>query len=67
MKKHKGRHLVGFDDDADDANEKSTGCSVPVLRVCGNVSNGHAAAHGGGAFNCRFGSKFKADFHMGMH
>jgi hypothetical protein len=47
----KGRHLVGSDDDADYANEKSTGCSVPVLDVYGNLGNGHAA-DGGGILNC---------------
>ena len=30
----KGRDLVGSNDDTDDANEKGTGCSVPVLTVC---------------------------------
>ncbi len=63
----KGRHLVGSNDDTDDANEKGTGCSVPVLSVSGNVGNGHAADHADGAFYCWFGSKFKADLHMGMH
>jgi hypothetical protein len=58
----KGRHLVGFDDDTDDANEKSTGCTVPVLSMRGGVGNGHAADNGNGAFNCRFGCKFDADF-----
>jgi hypothetical protein len=37
----KGRCLVGSNEDADEANEKSTGCSVPVLTVCGNVGNEH--------------------------
>ena len=46
----KGRHLVGSNDDTDDANEKGTGCSVPVLSMCGDVGNGHAADHGNGAF-----------------
>jgi hypothetical protein len=59
----KGRHLVGSDDDTDDADEKSTGCSVPVLSVHGNVGHGHAADNGNGAFNCRFSWKFKVDFH----
>ena len=63
----KGRHLVSSNDDTYDANEKGTGCSVPVLSVCGNAGNGHAADHGNGAFYCWFGSKFEADFHMGMH
>jgi hypothetical protein len=66
MSSAKGRYLVGSNDDTDDANEKSTGCSIPVLSMCGNVGNGHAADHRNGTFNCRFGSKFKADFHMGM-
>ncbi len=35
----KERCLVGSNDDADDANEKSTGNSVPVLGMCGNVGN----------------------------
>ena len=61
----KGRHLVGSNDHTDDANEKGTGCSVPVL-MCGNVGNGHTADYGNGAFDCWFGSKFEADFHMGM-
>jgi hypothetical protein len=30
----KGRHLVGSNDDADDADEKITGHSIPVLGVC---------------------------------
>ncbi len=42
----KGRCLVGSDDHTDDANEKGTGCSIPVLHVCGNIGNGHAADHG---------------------
>jgi hypothetical protein len=62
----KGRRLVGFYDNTDDANEKSTGCSVLVLSMCGDIGNGHAADHGNGTFDCRFGSKFEADFHMGM-
>jgi hypothetical protein len=62
----KGRHLVCSDDHTDDANEKGTGCSVPVLRMCGNVGNGHAADYRNGAFDCWFGSKFEVDFHMGM-
>ncbi len=63
----KGRHLIGSDDHTVDANEKGTGCSVPVLSVCGNVDNGHTAGHGNSSFNCWFGSKFEADFHMEMH
>jgi hypothetical protein len=62
----KGRHLVGSDDNADDANEKSTGCSVPVLGVCGKAGNGYAADDGNGTLNCWFGCKFEADFHYGM-
>ncbi len=65
-KSAKERHLVGSDDHTDDANEKGTGCSVPVLCVCDDVGNGHTADHGNGAFNCCFSSKFEADFHMGM-
>jgi hypothetical protein len=53
----KGRHLVGFNDHTDDANERGTGRSIPVLRVCGSVGNRHAADHGNDAFNCRFGGK----------
>jgi hypothetical protein len=63
----KESRLVGSNDHTDDATEKGAGCSVPVLCVCGNVGNEHTADHGDGAFNCWFGSKFKADFHMGMH
>jgi hypothetical protein len=66
MRSAKGRHLVGSNGDTDDANEKSTRCSVLVLSVCGNVGNGHAADHGDRAFDCRFSSKFEVDFHMGM-
>jgi hypothetical protein len=62
-KKRKGRCLVGSNDDTDDADEKSTGCSVPVLGMCGNVGDRHAADDGDGTFNCRFGCKFDADFH----
>ncbi len=29
----KGRHLVGSNDHTDDADEKGTGCSIPVLPV----------------------------------
>ncbi len=65
--KGKGRRLVGSDDHTDDANEKGTGYSVPVLGVCGDVGNGHAADHGDGAFNCWFSSKFEADVHVEMH
>jgi hypothetical protein len=63
----KGRCLVCSNDDTDDANEEGTGCSVPVLSVCSNVGNGHAADHGDGAFYCWFGNKFEVDFYMGMH
>jgi hypothetical protein len=33
----KGMCLVGSDDDADDADEKSTGRSIPVLGMCCNI------------------------------
>ncbi len=59
----KWRCLVGSDDDADDANEKSTVCSEPVLGICGNVGDGHADDNGNGTLNCWFSCKFKADFH----
>jgi hypothetical protein len=62
----KGRRLVGSNDNTDDANEKSTGCSIPVLSMCCDEGNRHAADNGNGAFNCRLGCKFEADFHMGM-
>jgi hypothetical protein len=62
----KRRRLVDSNDYTDDADEKGTGCSVPVLRMCGNVGNGHTADHSDGAFDCWFGSKFEADFYMGM-
>ncbi len=62
----KGRCLVCTNDHTDDANEKGTECSVPVLHMCGNVGNGHTADNRNGAFDCWFGSKFEADFHMGM-
>jgi hypothetical protein len=65
--KCKGGRLVGSNDNTDDANEKSTGISVPVLIMCGNIGNGHAADHGNGTFDCRFGSKFKADSKRGNH
>jgi hypothetical protein len=48
----KGRCLVGSNDDIDDVNKKSTGCSVPVLSVCGDVGHGHTADNGNGTFNC---------------
>jgi hypothetical protein len=35
----KRRCLVSSNDNANDANEKSTGNSVPVLGTCGNVGN----------------------------
>jgi hypothetical protein len=59
----KGRYLVGSDDDADDANEESTGSSVPVLGMCGNVGNGYAADNGNGSLNGLFHCEFEADFH----
>ncbi len=64
MRSAKGRHLVGSNDDTDDADEKGTGCSVSVLTMCGNIGNVHAADHGNGAFYCWFGSKFEVDFHI---
>jgi hypothetical protein len=63
----KERCLVGSDDHTDDTDEKGAGCSIPVMHVCVDVDNGHAADHGNGAFNCWFHSKCEADFHMGMH
>ncbi len=65
-KSAKRRHLVGSNDNTDDADDENTGCSVPVLSVCGNVGNGHGADDSDGAFNCRFGCKFKSDLHLGM-
>jgi hypothetical protein len=62
----KGRCLVCTNDYTDDADEKCTTCSMPVLRVCGDVGNGHTADYHDDAFDCWFGSKFEADFHMGM-
>jgi hypothetical protein len=59
----KGRHLVGSDNDTDDANENNTGCFVPVLSMFCNVGNGHTAGDGDGTFNCRFGCGFEAGFH----
>jgi hypothetical protein len=60
----KGRRLVDSDDDADDANEKSTGSSIPVLGVCGNVDNGYTADNGNGSLSRGwFGCEFKVDFH----
>jgi hypothetical protein len=59
----KGRHLVGSDDGADDANEKITGSSLPVLGMCGNVGNGYAADDCNGSLNGWFGCKFEVDFH----
>jgi hypothetical protein len=59
--------MVGSGDKADDANEKSTGCSIPVLGVCGNLGNGYTADNGNGSPNGWFGSEFEADFHSGMH
>ncbi len=63
----KGSCLVCTNDHTDDAIEKGTECSLPVLRMCGNVENGHAADYRNGAFDCCFGNKFKTDIHMGMH
>jgi hypothetical protein len=63
----KGRRLVGSNDHTDDANEKGTGCSIPVLHLCGNIGNGQVADYGNGAYDCWLGSEFEADFHMGMH
>ncbi len=59
----KGRCLVCSNDDANDANEKSTGSSVPVFGMCGNVGYGYAAYHGNCSLNNWFGSYFEADFH----
>jgi hypothetical protein len=39
----KGMCLVGSNDNANDANQKSTGSSVPVFGVCGNIGYGYAA------------------------
>jgi hypothetical protein len=47
----KGRHLVSSNDHTDDANQKGTGCSIPVLPVCGDVGNEHPAVYGN-AFDC---------------
>ncbi len=55
----KGRCLVGSNEDTDDANEKSTGCSVPVFGVCGNIGNGHTADNDNGILNCRFSVSLK--------
>jgi hypothetical protein len=52
IKSAKGRCLVCTNDRTDDADEKGTGCSVPVLRMCGDVGNGHAADYRNGAFDC---------------
>ncbi len=46
----KGSCLIGSND-ADDANEKNTGISVPVLGMCGNVGNRYAADNGNGSLN----------------
>jgi hypothetical protein len=59
----KGRHVVGSNDDADDANKKSTVSSIPVLGVCSNVGIGYTADNGDGPLNPWFGCKFKADIH----
>jgi hypothetical protein len=64
----KGREaLVCTNDHTDDADEKGTGCSIPILHISGNIGNRHTADYRNGAFDCWFGSKFEADFHMGMH
>jgi hypothetical protein len=47
----KGRHLVCTNDHTNDANEKGTGCSEPVLCTCGNVGSGYAADYCNGAFD----------------
>jgi hypothetical protein len=57
----KGRCLVGSNDNADDANEKSTGSSVPVLGVCGGIGNGYVADNGNGSLNGWFGREFEAN------
>ncbi len=62
----KGRRLECTNDHTNDANEKGTRCSVPILHVCGNVGNGHAADYHDGAFDW-YGSEFEADFRMVMH
>ena len=59
----KRRRLVGSNDDADDANEKSTGSSVPVLGMCGNVGNGYTADNDDGSLNGWIGCKSKAYFY----
>ena len=60
----KGRCLVGSNDDVNYANEKSTGSSIPVLGVCGNVDNGYTADNGNGSLSRGwFGCEFKVDFH----
>jgi hypothetical protein len=59
----KGRCLVGSDDDAVDATEKSTGSSIPVLGVCGNIGNGNASDNSNVSLNGWFSYKFEADFH----
>jgi hypothetical protein len=45
----RGRCLVGSDDDADDANEKSTGSSIPVLGMCDDIGNGYSADNSDGS------------------
>ncbi len=46
----RGRCLIG-PDKSDDANEKNTGISVPVLGMCDNAGYGHAADNGNGSLN----------------
>ncbi len=45
----KGMCLVGSIDDANEANEKSTGSSVPVFGMCGNLGYRYAAEDGNGS------------------
>ncbi len=53
----KGGHLVGSNNNTHDASEKGTGCSIPVLSVCGDVDNGQPADRSNGDFYCWFSSK----------
>ncbi len=43
--------LVGSNDNTNDANEKSTGSSIPVFGMCGNIGYGYAAGNGNGSLN----------------
>jgi hypothetical protein len=52
----KGRCLVGSDDNVNDANEKSTGSSIPVFGMSGNIGYGYAADDGAGSLNGWLGS-----------